>query len=296
MTHKLKWDDLQIVMALARSGSANRAARYLGLNHSTILRRLHAFEQRHGVKLFERHPTGVRATNAGREMLAAVEGIENSMLEIERGLLGQDQRLAGDITLTTTDTLLTSVLAEPLVRFRASHPDICVRVVMTNTRLELPRLDADLAVRPSLAPPDDLVGRQVSRVGFAVYGAHGRAGELSVPLDAPAPWIGVCEELAESPVGPWMAEHVSPDAIAARGNSFVAIREMARCGLGRAVLPCCLGEPDPSLTRLRPVIRELDTSLWILMHKDLRSRARVRALADHLARTLRSSRRVLEGI
>ena len=293
--HKLNWDDLQIVLAVARSGSASRAAATLGLNHATVIRRIDAFEKSHSVTLFDRQPTGMRATPACKQLLAAARPIDDAILEIRQSILGQDLKLAGSIRLTTTDSIADHVLIEPLSTFRDAHPEIAVDLLVTNTRLDLLRLDADISVRPSRNPPKQLIGRNVATMAFATYATPTLAERHPDPFAHEAVWIGIHHDLANSPVFNWMTEIESRNPIAARVNSFVAAREMAAAGLGIAVLPCFLADRDDRLVRLAPPPAELDTSIWVLTPRNLGKSARVRALADHLVRALKKKQALFAG-
>ncbi len=295
MAHKIRWDDLQVVLAVAEHGSASRAAAALGINHTTVIRRVGAFEKSHGVQLFERHPTGLRPTSAGHNLLDATRSIETVVTGIERQILGQDQKLEGPIVLTTTDSIANGVLYPLLETFHLKFPKITIDLVVTNARLDLPRLDADLAVRPSRNPPEHLVGRNVTGMAFTVYG-EARALERWARAPGEArPWIGISRDLKNSPVDAWMQPIEASGCVVARANSFVAARELAASGIGLSVLPCFYGDPDKRLVRTEPPQPELDTQVWILAHRDLRNTARVRALSDHLARGLRRQRDLFEG-
>ena len=295
MVHRVRWNDLQIVLAVAEHGSASQAAGLLGINHSTVIRRVNNFEATHAVKLFERHPAGLRPTRAGLALLAASRPIEGALLNIEREILGQDLKLEGLIRLTTTDSIAYQILAPHLKTFRDAHPAISLDLIATNTRLDLPRLDADLSVRPSRNPPDDLVGRNVSGMAFTIYACVDAYGAWQrLPPDQ-RPWVGISHDLKNSPVAKWMQLIEDNGQVTTRGNSFVATRELAAMGCGLTVLPCFLGDCDSRLVRVEKPIDDLASNLWVLTHKDLRNSARVRALSDHLAHCLRRQRSLLEG-
>ncbi len=295
MVHKIRWNDLQIVLAVAEHGSASQAASLLGINHSTVIRRINDFEATHAVKLFERHPTGLKPTRAGHALLYAARPIEGAVFNIEREILGQDLKLEGLIRITTTDSIADQILTPHLKTFRDTHPLITIDLIVTNTRLDLPRLDADLSVRPSRNPPADLIGRNISGMAFTIY-----ASRTSYPLwqELPInemPWIGISHDLNNSPAGAWMQDIEAAGQIVTRGNSFITTRELSASGLGLAILPCFVGDRDDRLIRVKPPLPELDSNVWILTHKDLRNSARVRALSEHLARGLRRERDLLEG-
>jgi len=141
------WDDLRYVLAVARTGSLAGAARSLGVNHTTVLRRVDAFEKTLGLRLFERLPAGYILTAGGEELIAAARHIHGTVAMLERKLAGQDLRLSGVVRVTTTDTLMSSILPEILAEFRASHSRIQVETAVSNLMLNLTKRDADVAVR-----------------------------------------------------------------------------------------------------------------------------------------------------
>src|SRR5712672_1273072 len=110
----MEWDDLRYVLAVAEAGSLAGAARTLGVNHTTVLRRVGAFEKHLGLRLFERLPTGYVLTAGGEELIAAARQVNDTVIELERKLAGQDLRLSGTVRVTTTDTLMGSILPEIL--------------------------------------------------------------------------------------------------------------------------------------------------------------------------------------
>lgn len=295
MTHRIRWNDIQIVLAVAEHGSASQAANVLGINHSTVIRRINDFEQNHSVKLFERHPSGLKPTRAGRNLLEASRPIEGAVYTIEREILGQDTKLEGLIRVTTTDSIANSLVTPHLKTFRERHPAITLDLIVTNTRLDLPRLDADLSVRPSRNPPADLVGRNVSTMAFTIYAQKAAYDDWHMLAPQAVPWIGISHDLKNSPVAAWMETIEENNQVAARGNSFITTQELAANGLGLAILPCFLGDCDPRLIRVEPPMKVFETQVWVLTHKDLRNSARVRALSDHLARALRRQRALLQG-
>jgi DNA-binding transcriptional LysR family regulator len=282
------WDDLRYVLAVADSGSLNRAASTLRVNRTTVLRRINAFERKHGVRLFERLPNGYTLTDTGNEILTAARGFENAIESIERKLAGQDLRAEGLVRVTTTDTLLASVLQSPLVTFKQQHAGITLDVTTSNAFANLSKRDADVAIRPAVDPPEFLLGRRISSVAFAVYAASIGDGQEER-------WIGPDDTLASTSVARWMRSSmpsVRPDF---RTDSLVSMRELCAAGAGLAALPCYLGDSDARLIRVRPPIDEMTTALWVLTHPDLARTARVRLLMDHVSAALGKQRPLLEG-
>ncbi len=295
----IDWDIFRFVVAVADKGSAVSAAESLGVNASTVLRKITRFEEENGIRLFERRQTGYSPTVECAAVVEAARQIEQSVAGISRDILGRDLRLEGRVTVTTTDSLLNSVLARHIATFSTRHPRIHIEVSVTNTRLNLTRHDADVAIRATRRPPDALVGQRVADLAFGIYAtveiakglpANARSGDFKN-----LSWVGIGDALAGSPVGLWLEEHVAPSAIVMTADTFVAVRDCAASGAGLAVMPCCLGDQSPGLVRVSGPIAEMQTGLWILTHPDVRSASRVKAFNEHMTRALRAETELLEG-
>jgi DNA-binding transcriptional LysR family regulator len=291
-----EWDDLRYVLAVATAGSVTGAARLLGVNHTTVLRRVNAFEQRVGVRVFERLPTGYVLTAGGEELIATARQIEEKITALGRQLAGRDLLLSGSLRVTSTDTLMASLLPEVLLGFRAAQPGIHVELTIANQLLNLTRRDADVAIRPARDPPQMLVGRRVSKVAFAVYAGRSYLAERGRIADLKAEtWVGPDDSLSNSSVAEWMRAELPEVEISLRADSLTALCHAARAGLGLAALPCYLGDTTPELLCVHPPIEARETALWILTHEDLRQAARVRAFTEFAAAAFKRHRALLEG-
>lgn len=295
-TRRMEWDDLQYVLAVADAGSLAGAAASLGVNRTTVLRRINAFERQHGVRVFERLASGYVLTQEGQELFAAARALEHTIVTLERKLAGQDQRAEGAIHLTTTDTLLASILPTHLSAFRRAQPGILLDISTSNTLLDLAKRDADVAIRPVMNPPETLIGRRVSAVAFAVYASRDyvRASDMSAALHEHA-WLAPSSMLGSTSVARWMSDAVPQARKVLQLDSLLAIREMCAAGAGLSALPCYLGDSDLRLVRVREPVKEMTTALWILTHPDLVRTARVRLFTQFMARALAKQRSLIEG-
>ncbi len=293
---RMEWDDLQYVLAVADMESLAGAAVSLGVNRTTVLRRINAFERQNGVRVFDRLASGYVLTPEGQELFAAARALEHTIMTLERKLAGQDQRAEGIVQLTTTDTLLASVLPSHLSAFRNAYPAIVLDISTSNTLLDLAKRDADVAIRPVVNPPETLIGRRLSAVAFAVYASHDyrRANDVSAPLHEHA-WIAPGAILGGTSVARWMSDAVPKARRAVQLDSLLAMREMCAAGAGLSALPCYLGDSDPRLARVREPIKEMTTALWVLTHPDLMRTARVRLFTQFMARALAKERSLIEG-
>lgn len=292
----LEWDDLRYVLAVAEAGSLAGAARELRVNHSTVLRRIAAFEQQLALRLFERLPTGYVLTPGGEELVAAARSISGTVTELERRIAGQDLRLSGTLRITATDTLMGSILPEILAEFGEAHPGIALEVAVSNLMLNLTKRDADVALRTADNPPATLVGRRVGKIAFAIYGAPAYLSLHDHADLAEHRWVGPDDTLGGTSVARWMQAKLPKSEIALRADSLLAMQQAAVAGLGLVALPCYLGDSVPALTCVRRPMPEMETALWILTHEDLRAAARIRAFTEFAYGAFRKRRALLEGV
>lgn len=287
----MDWDDYQYFLAVAGSGSVSAAARRLGQSHSTVLRRLDKLETALDVRLFERFQTGYVLTASGEELQALLAPIGEGMQDIERKLGGQDAALQGTIRVTTTDTL-TPVLLPVLADFRARYPGIQLQITVNNSFLNLSKRDADVAIRPSNTPPDNLVGRKLGVLRTAPYASEAYLAQRSSgDHDWTAhEWVAPDDSLAHLRQARWLREHVPADKVAASVDSLLGMAAAVEAGLGAGMLLCLLADARPGLVRLADPDPALDTDVWMLTHPDLRRVQRIRVftafVSDGLARQL----------
>lgn len=292
------WNDARLVLAVARAGSLTAAAKVLRIDHSTVFRRLASIEARLG-PLFERAPGGAYQPNpAGARAAAAAERMEDAALSLARDLAGQDSRLNGRLRITCSETLAYRLLTPCLARFRGEHPGIVIELAIDGRVLNLSRREADMALRVARPRERDLWGRKLADIGWCVYGAEAFHAATPPPagLDARA-WIGWEEGTSGIGAADWLAQAAPASAVVYRTNSLVNQMMAARAGIGLAVLPCYLGDPEPALTRAPPgrPIAALARELWIVTHQDLRRTARVRAFFETIAACITADRALIAG-
>lgn len=288
--HKLNWEDLRYFDAVGRLGSLSKAARSLGVNHSTVYRRIASLEKSIGARLFERLAEGYLLTSAGKELLASTRHIEEEITSAGIKLSGQDQKLSGIVRITTTDSLGHVLLQPHLARFHRRYPDIHIELVTNNVFFNLTKRQADVAVRPTNDPPDNLIGKKTCKVRWATYGSREylrRRAKPKTPEDLVKHDIIFTDEtLSHIPVMRWLRKHILETSIVLYGGSIMTLYAGAKHGFGLTVLPCWLADHDDGLVQVLPPIQEYDTDLWILTHPDLRGSARVRAFTEFLAKSL----------
>lgn len=283
ITRPLSWDDVQVFLGVVRQGSIAGAARSLGVNHSTVLRRIGSLEHTLAARLFDRLPGGYALTSSGNDLAERLAGIDEQMDAAHRHLMGVDVEVKGVIRLTSTDTLVHGVLMPLLARFHATYPGVQVQVVMNNNFLSLTRREADVAVRGSNRPPENLVGRRVGDIQTALYASKAylkQAGRRAA-LDEHA-WVAPDEGLSHLEQAKWLRRNVDPSRVVLRVDSLVGMVDAVQSGIGVGLLLCPLADARSDLVQLAPPDPQLDTRIWILTHPDLKQVARIRAFTQFL--------------
>jgi DNA-binding transcriptional LysR family regulator len=292
--HEFDWNDLRDLLAIARAGSLAGAARALGVNHSTLFRRLNACEARLGVRVFDRRADGYVLTREGEAIRGHAEVADNAVQEVARQIAGRDFRLAGELRLTTAPSLAHDYVAPLLPGFRRHYPDIRVELAVGDQDFDLSRREADLALRATRQPPPHLVGRRVLDLPWFACASPAYLRRRGTPTGVAGlgghDLIGADRAFQRVSVFEWQQREFADERIVARSNDLDPRAAMAEAGLGIALLP--IDQHRPKLRRLFALEQRFTGGLWLLTHADLRHTARVKALSDYLAVALRGDKRL----
>ncbi|MGI1663286.1 LysR family transcriptional regulator [Palleronia sp. KMU-117] len=284
--HSENWDDLRYVLAVADLGSVSAAAKALGVNHATVLRRVAAFETRSGAQIFHRGPRGYVVRAEQRRLIEAAREVEAGFGALDRMMRGAQAPLAGVVRVTSTDSFTSVVLPPIVARLMADEAALRIELLTGNQHSDFARLQADVAVRPAQSLPDDLRGEVAADLGFAAYA---RADTTE------GPWLGLSGVLARTVAAKWLDEAGVGDRVAGRADSFVTLTALVGAGAGRAVLPCILGDRAPGLVRLGDGRPLASVPVWVACHADLVEAPRLKAVRGALATGLAAMAAPLAG-
>ena len=288
----MDWDDVRVFLAIAREGSMRAAGRALGLSQPTIARRLAAFESGFGgATLFDRLPDGLRLNAAGEQLVRTAESVEDAVLTLERRRAATSPVLSGTVRVSTGECaagFLARSLSGPTTT--ALPSGITLELVFEpGHTANLARREADMALRHQPPETGDFYISKAGTFACAVYRRRG--------ADAGA-WVTYTEEQAHYAPARWVQRQVAETRrpVALRASSMLMHLEAIRAGTGRGVLPSHVGDGHPLLERLTPPIPEIAAEYWIIVHRDLRRAACVRAVIDWVKALFAEHRDVLAGI
>lgn len=264
---KMNWDDFKLFLAVSEGGTLTSAANLLGLNASTVSRRLDGLESSLQTTLFERTPRGYHLTRVGEALIPHAQDAREAILAARQTVLGTETTLTGEVRLSLVSDLLTYVA--PIVP-KVQSTGLTLSLQVTDSLLDIGR-DTDLVLRPSDSPPESVVGRRLFPLAWAVYA---RSPDCTN-------WVAYrdCDHIHAVKWFYQQRAHERVTSYVTGVTGALAVLEQADC---KGLLPCFLGDTNPRLKRVGAVIPGDRTALWLLYHATLRRAARVRAVTDVL--------------
>ena len=275
----MDWESLRHFLAVGRIGTLSGAARALQVDHATVSRRLASLECELQVTLVDRLSRACRLTPLGQQVFEEVQTMEERSYAIERLLQAARAPLDGKVSLSAPPILVAQLLAAHLSVFGRRHPGLQLAISAQGQQVSLTRREADVALR--LVRPQDpgYVVRRIGRMHFGLY-----ASRNYVYLHRPAEWefIAFDAQFEEMPQQQWLLGLAAGRRVACKLNDISGHLAVARAGAGVAGLPCFLGDVDPGHQRLEPDGKPFFRDIWLLVHRDLRHGAPVRAVMDFI--------------
>ena len=291
----IDWDDVRQFLAVARVGSVRAAATRLGVNHTTILRRVAQLEHRLGTKMFQRLPSGYRLTEAGAEVLELARQMEASSLQLETRVLGRDQSVRGLLRVTLSRPLAAHLLMPDFAAFSRLYPDIEMDVIAATELANLTNREADVAIRvvyDRKTLPLNLHGLKGPDVFGGVYMSRERLAGWRADTANPVRWIVI----SGHGIPGWASAGQLPRAeVPFRTTDAQAQLAAVREGIGITTLPCFIGDADSQLTRVPGSDLHLYGTLWLLTQGETRKTKRVRLFTEFMARRLAGHEVLLSG-
>lgn len=287
----LDWDDLRVFLEAARAQSVSRAARALGVDHSTVSRRLSRLEYAVGGALFERARDGLKLTDTGLAVLRRAEALSASVADLRDDLVGHGA--GGKVRLATMEGIASLFFAPRLAQLREMEPDLQVELLTSSQLVRVSRREADLVLNFFEPADKNLVSERIGRFGTGLYASQAYLDQVGPIEDihdlADKAFVGYIEELVALEAVHWLKELVTSPRLVFTSNSMIAQMQAARGGLGMVVLPSFAVAEFPDLIPLLPEILRGQRDLWLSGHPDTARLPRVSRLRNFLKQTIATS-------
>lgn len=288
-----EWNDLRCLLAVHRHGTLSAAGAALRVNPTTVGRRVTALQEDLGATLFERQGRSYVLNDAGRRLLAHATQMEDAAYALSRAVSGEDQRLAGTVRISMTEMLATRFIAPYLYRFSQAYPEIDLEVVTSAGNANLEKREADVALRLTRPEGEHLAIRRLLQVDLGLYAGKRylqRAGSPPAPGDSFAghEMLGFTRVRGFRRENDWLDQHLPDARVALRASSVSSVFAAAVGGMGIALLPRIVADPEPWLVEVAPAQGLEQREVWQVVHRDLRHAARIRAVLDFLAEVLKA--------
>ena len=290
----LNSDELRLFLAVLREGNMLAAARRVGVDHSTVARRITSLESALAARLFDRSPRGVTPTPAAFALVAHAERIESELLAAAASVAGRDREVEGTVRLATPEAFASHMVAPHAAALRTRHPRLMLELASESRAASLSKREADIAVMLKPPPKGRLVTRKLADYRLGLYGAKDYLEREGVPMSRADLnrhiFVSYIEELAGFPEMIALDQMLPAAAIAFRASSSAAQHAAVASGMGLGVLHVFAAAQGDRLVQLMPGQMEVWRSYWLVMHADLQRLPRVRATVDFLDEVMRTMR------
>ncbi|WP_342234480.1 LysR family transcriptional regulator [Inquilinus sp. OTU3971] len=290
---RFDWNDLRHFLAVARAGTVSSAARHMGVDHATVIRRVDALEQGLGSRLFERNPRGYNLTQGGERLLAHAEAIEAEAREAERTLGASARDLAGVVRVTVLEGFGSFFLAGRLPRFAAQHPKLRVDVLTIQQIVALSRREADIDVSLHAPASGRYLREHLTDYTLHIYAHQDYLKGVARIIDASElrahPFIGYVDDLVFIRALDYAGELGGPRP-RLQYSSLQAQLEAVCAGFGLCVLPDFVAARRPGLMPVLPDEVVLRRSYWLVAAESVAASPRVRSVIGFIRAEARAAR------
>jgi len=294
---EFEWTDLQTLLEVAREKNATAAAARLRIDVTTVRRRLSALQEALGIRLFVKNGRSLQLTNDGERIFAVAAGMEGLSKEIMRDATDAARDLVGAVRISTMEGFGSFYLAPRLTRFIGQHPRLSVELVSSQHIVNLSEREADVSLNMIRPQNGRLMVRKASQFAVGMYAAPAYLESAGVPESIAAledhAFITYVDELVSVPHVRWLPDVIKAPKVRFTSTSVVSQYEAACAGAGLAMLPHFMAARRPGLVRILPAEINLIRDWWLVVHQDLQTVPRIRAMTDFIIATMRQDSKIL---
>jgi DNA-binding transcriptional LysR family regulator len=288
--HSFDWNLIRSFLAALDSGSLLGASRLLGTSQPTVGRHISELEAQLGQVLFERTGRGLAPTEAAHRLAQAARAMSAGADALARAATGEDASEGGSVRLSASQPIACVLLPPILAQMRRTLPHIQVELVVSNAVSNLLKREADIALRMLSPEQSSLIAKRIGQVTIGAYAGEDYLRRRGVPRT-------VADIVAHEFIGGDRMTQVQ-DGMAAQGvrlpeeqfvlrsDDLIAHWQATRAGIGIGFIADYLARADGTLTRVLPEVDVPSLPLWLVVHREIRSSPRIRAVYDFLSRAV----------
>lgn len=280
------WDDIRIFLAVARQGGLTSAANQLGINHTTVARRLTKLETALRAKLAIRTPTGITLTPAGQKFVQHAERIELEALSAEQQVCSVDGTISGKVRLATREGVGTWLICPKVAQLNRRYPDLSLELVSEARTISLPKRDADITISLQYPPQSRIIVKKLVEYRLGLFAAPSYLQEFG-PINTIEELSGhevlwYLDDYVDIEEQRYMQRVVAKSRASFRASNILAQYAALTAGMGVGIIPVYQAGQDPALVRVLPNEVEEMRTYWLSVHPDAHGLPNVRAVIDFI--------------
>ena len=279
------WDEVKTALYVARLGTVSGAAEVLGVHHATVIRHIDALEERLGVKLFQRHPRGYSATEAGKDLYRVAQTAQEQFTQFASRARGLGDSVSGELVVTTL-SVLTPKLNPMFASFLGAYPDINLRILSDERVFKLEYGEAHLAIRLGKMPDDpDNIVIPLGRFRNAIYGSPEYFAANGKPQSeedlARHMFVMQIGDSVRAPFARWLHGLPTPPREVMQTTSITAHDLAIQSGVGLGFLSQARAA-ELGLELAIAEQAEWGDDIWLVTHMDLHKMTKLQAMIQHI--------------
>ena len=267
------WDDLRVFLEVSKTLNLTRAAEKLGVDQTTVYRRINRLERKLGKKLFNRNGNNYLLTSLGEGLMRKSSQLEDEMSKIDKFLEDDLIELFGTINITTTDVIANVVLPPLLAKFHKLHPQLQLDITVCEDFFDMYRREADLAIRSSDSIEPHVYAVEIGRGAWALYGTKdylkGKPAVNSPDFFTKNSFIAGSEKIEHTKSNKWLRSKIGEENISLKASSMESVYAAVKAGIGIGLLPCVYKDMDNSLIEISERFNNFGSPIWLITQKEL---------------------------
>lgn len=284
------WNHIRAFLAVINEGSLSGAARALGQTQPTLSRQISNLEMALQVSLFVRGGREAQLTESGAALLEQVQNMAEAADQISLIATGRNRTIEGTIRIAATEAMVAYVLPHCLKSLRYSYPDVRVELIASSALSDLSRSEADIAIRHVRPEQPDLIAKKVCDFDISLFASPDYLASIGENITlqdiAHADFIGFEHPERLVPGINDMGVPVTIDNFRVTASTGLVMYELAKSGLGIALLPTLVAQNNMGLRRVHPNLGAKQLPIWLVSHKDVKTNLRIRLCFDHISDAL----------